>query len=246
MKFARDRGWLSHDPAAGYEFPKREVGPIIVFSAHDLAMLYADEEDGMGDIWRFYTETCLRAKELTWLLKEDVIVDDEGRPAAIHIRKKVCPQTGKKWQPKHGKERIVPLTARAASILTEAMSASTVSWAFQSPIPNETQPGMWTYPRMRERLQQRLKEVGIVRCGLHRFRHTGATYLANDARVPIVKLQRFLGHGDIKETMRYLNPRAEHVADAIQSVDFDTLIDPHNTTDIGDGTDVDNIAEDKK
>jgi len=106
------------------------------------------------------------------------------------------------------------------------MAASTVPWAFESPIPNKRQPGHWKYARLRCRLQARLKAVGIPRCGLHRFRHTGATYFANDARVPIVKLQRFLGHGDIKETMRYLNPRAEHVADAIQSVDFDQLINP--------------------
>ena len=60
--------------------------------------------------------------------------------------------------------------------------------------------------------------------------------LANDERVSIIKLQRFLGHSDIKETMRYLNPRAEHVADAIQSVDFDKLINPAQT----------NNKEDKK
>lgn len=224
MKYARDRGWLSYDPAAGYEFPPRDVTKIVVFSAEELALLYADA--GMGDVWRFYTETCLRAKELTWLLKEDVILRDNGRPAAIQIRTKTCPQTGERWQPKHNKQRIVPLTPRAANILAAAMSASASPWAFESPIPNEKQPGKWTDARLRRRLQARLKEVGIARCGLHRFRHTGATYLANDERVSIVKLQRFLGHSDIKETMRYLNPRAEHVADAIQSVDFDKLINP--------------------
>ena len=49
----------------------------------------------MADIWRLLTQTCLRIGEFMWLMKEDVIVDDEGRPVALNIRKKVCPFTGK-------------------------------------------------------------------------------------------------------------------------------------------------------
>lgn len=69
-------------------------------------MLYADEEDEMGVAWRFHTETCLRVKDVTWLLKDDVIADDSGRPVEIHIRKNACPETGQRWRPKSGKERI--------------------------------------------------------------------------------------------------------------------------------------------
>jgi len=91
MKFARDRGWLLYDPAAGYDYPPRDVTPIVVFSAAQLALIYADDEDNMGVIWRFYTETCLRAKELTWLLKDDIVLDDDGRPVAIQIRTEGLP-----------------------------------------------------------------------------------------------------------------------------------------------------------
>ncbi|MGB0767298.1 MAG: hypothetical protein ACPGYV_06275 [Phycisphaeraceae bacterium] len=43
-----------------------------------------------------------------------------------------------------------------------------------------------------------------------------------------------LGHGDMKEIQRYLNPRAEHDADAIQSFDFDQLITPRVGSDAAD------------
>lgn len=65
---------------------------------------------------------------------------------------------------------------------------------------------------------------GIERTGLHRFRHTGATYLANEATMPVAQLMKFLGHSDIKMTMKYLHPRAEHVQGTIAGVDFDQLI----------------------
>lgn len=69
----------------------------------------------------------------------------------------------------------------------------------------------------------RLDAAGIARTGPHRFRHTGATLLANDANIPIAQLKEFLGHKDLKITQRYLHPRPEHIQQTISRVDFTRL-----------------------
>lgn len=70
----------------------------------------------------------------------------------------------------------------------------------------------------------RMKDIGAKNRGLHTFRHTGATYLANDVRMPLPQLQKFLGHRDIKTTMRYLHPSADDVAQSLAAVDYSKLI----------------------
>lgn len=223
IRFAVKRGMIHMDPSSAYTLPLASDKDIEVFSAEELNGLYEDPEPCMSDIWRLLTQTCLRVGEFMWLLKEDVMLDKDGAPAALHIRKKVCPQTGQPWKPKHGIERVVSLTPDAAAIVASALSNSLGPWLFTAPGVQRCPSGKWTDNRLRRRLHRRLNAIGISQTGLHRFRHTGATYLANDANMPIVQLRDFLGHKDLKTTMRYLHPRAEHIQQTISRVDFSRL-----------------------
>ena len=222
--FALKRGMIKSDPSSAYELPPEPEPEIIAFSAEELNALYEDPAPGLAAIWRLLTQTCLRIGEFMWLMKQDVLVNDAGYPVALKICKKVCPFTGKTWKPKHGIERQVPLTAEAAEIVASALKSSEVPWLFQSPVSRGKQTGMWTYNPLRTHLQARQDAAGMKRTGLHRFRHTGATYLANDARMPTAQLRDFLGHKDLKMTERYLHPRPEHIQSTIAHVDFDCLI----------------------
>ncbi|MBI1370454.1 MAG: hypothetical protein GC162_17600 [Planctomycetes bacterium] len=85
----------------------------------------------MADTWRLLTQTCLRVGEFIWLRKEDVIHDPAGRAMALNICKKVCPFTQQFWQPKHGRERIVPITGEAAAIVMRALATSRGPWLFE-------------------------------------------------------------------------------------------------------------------
>jgi hypothetical protein len=58
---------------------------------------------------------------------------------------------------------------------------------------------------------------------LHTFRHTGATFLANDASVPLIQLKRLLGHRSVKTTEIYLHAQAEDLARTVRRVDFTAL-----------------------
>jgi integrase len=72
------------------------------------------------------------------------------------------------------------------------------------------------------RLRQRLKTAGIGHGVLHTFRHTGATRYANDPTVPIIHVQRFLGHRKINTTMRYVHPNANEISASITGAGFGT------------------------
>lgn len=224
VSFALKRGWISRDPGHGYELPPLPKTEILVFSAEEPQAINEDPFPGMGDIWQFLTQTCLRAQEFTWLCKDDVLLNGADQPVAIQIRAKVCPQTGEKWKPKHGVERQVPLTKAAADIVLQAMDRSASPWVFEAPDSRGAQFGKWTYQPLLRKLHDRLAACGIARTGLHRFRHTGATYLANNANMPIAQLQQFLGHRDIRDTMKYLHPRAEHVNETIRRINFGDLM----------------------
>ena len=224
IRFALRRGSIHKDPSAGYDLPPGESKDIVNFTSTELAGLLSDPEPELADIWKFLTHTCLRVGEFTWLTVCDVVLDNNGRPKAVHIRRKTCPFTGKTWRPKHGVERIVPLTAEAADIVAAAIESSSGTWLFEFKDAQSNQRGKWGYSALRTRLKKRLKDIGAKHRSLHTFRHTGATHLANDVHMPLPQLQRFLGHSDIKTTMRYLHPSADDVAQSIAAVDYSTLI----------------------
>ncbi len=216
-------GALTEDPARGYRLPPGPTRKIVTLSPAELAALFADPEPGMADVWRFFVLTCLRAHELIWLLREDVVSNAAGLPTAIHIRAKACPVSSRVWHPKHRRERVVPLPPEAGEILNRAMTTGRSPWAFTSPVARDPRVGRWSYNPLRRLLHARLKACGLRTRGLHVLRHTGATYLANDGRMPITLLRDFLGHRDLATTQLYLHPTADDVAHSLGRVDYTRL-----------------------
>lgn len=233
VRFALRRGMIDRDPTVGYEMPRATRRSIVTFTPEELAAIYRDTDTAMGEIWRFLTLTCLRSNELCWLTKDDVIRDDNNRPTAIRIRSKTCPYTKEAWRPKHNIERVVPLAPEAADVLTRAMARSRMAWVFEAPDTKSGQAGRWDAKRLLMRFKSRLRASGIDHGYLHLLRHTGATFLANDARVPIAHVQRLLGHTTIQTTNRYLHTRAEDVAESITRVDYARLTSPSTAVNNG-------------
>jgi integrase len=196
-----------------------------VYSPAELALLYADPDPDLADIWKFLTHSCLRIGEFVWLLKDDVIFDGNGRPNALQIRRKKCPQTGQVWQPKHKLNRIVSLTDMAAEIVAKRLATSKAPWLFQAPDTTTLQPGKWGAQRLLLKLHARKKAVGVTHGTLHTFRHTGGSFMANDpvSAMPLALLQKFLGHRRIVTTQVYLHARADDIRESLLRVDFERL-----------------------
>lgn len=185
VRFGLRRGMIERDPSAGYELPAGESPEVEIYTPEELGLLYADPDPDLAEIWRFMTHTCLRIGEFTWLLKDDVLMDGNGRPKALLVRRKVCPQTGRTWQPKHKLNRVVSLTPEAAAIVAKRLSTSKVPWLFEAPETVTTQVGKWRGSRLLTRLRVRQRAVGITHGGLHTFRHMGCTFFANHPTNPL-------------------------------------------------------------
>jgi integrase len=72
-------------------------------------------------------------------------------------------------------------------------------------------------------LTARLKAAGIEHGTLHTFRHTFATFLANNPVVPLVHVQKVLGHKSIETTMRYVHANLADVTASLSRVDFSEM-----------------------
>jgi integrase len=227
IRFALRRSMIATDPAAAYQLPPDDSAEARTFSPEELAQIYADPDTDQAEIWRFLTHTCLRSSEFCWLMKSDIILDESRRPKALHIRQKVCPQSGQTWAPKHKSNRVVCLSAQAAAIVARRLALPSAGpWLFQAPDTASSQKGKWEGHRLLRRLNERLKAVGFSRGKLHTFRHTGASFLANDptSPMPLPQLQRFLGHRRITTTEIYLHVRGDDIGDSLKRIDFNRLV----------------------
>jgi integrase len=79
------------------------------------------------------------------------------------------------------------------------------------------------YKSFRTALEQALKKAGIENLTFHSLRHTFGTRLGM-AGVDIKTIQELMGHRDIKMTMRYSHPTAEHKRKAVELLNGVTSI----------------------
>ncbi len=119
-----------------------------------------------------------------------------------NLRLDDCDLVGKRLRVCAGKgnrDRIIPMTDHLARILQaylvvrEPTSSNHLLLYKQAPLKG---------PLIPDRLQRWGQEAGIQPMTPHRLRHTLATMLINQG-MPIVSLQKLLGHQDINKTMIY-------------------------------------------
>jgi integrase len=70
----------------------------------------------------------------------------------------------------------------------------------------------------------------MKRANLHMFRHTIATFLANNPGMSLTQVQKFLGHSDITVTMEYVHTNASDVEQGLSRVDFGDMLAASGTT----------------
>ena len=158
------------------------------------AVLAAVEDPTLRDLLTLVAETGLRISEAIRLAVEDVRIGPTPEDSSIRV-------VGK-----GRRERVVPLLVAAASwqALGLAVAERTTGPVFRRGPGGEAQPPPppFTYGEVRAVWRRACARAGVGRLRIHQLRHTFASRLVA-AQVPIVTVQKLLGHQSLDTTMRY-------------------------------------------
>lgn len=77
--------------------------------------------------------------------------------------------------------------------------------------------GLFNFNRIKDGLARIVKKAGVKRLTFHGLRHTFASHAAMNG-VPIVVLQKWLGHSDIAVTMKYAHLSPDHTHQFIEKM----------------------------
>lgn len=206
MKYASE---LGHIPEPKLRFITRTVGgdeDVIPVAPEDVEKLLACAKDRRYRVGILLSaEAGLRIGEVRGLFW--VNIDMIGRMLTV------CQQIDSKNRvrpPKHGKTRVVPMSSRLHSELSQLpQTGDTVITKLKSPTPP-------TYWALRDGLDDTYKLAGVVKPPdlWHCLRHTYGTRLANSG-TPIQQIQKLMGHRSIKTTLRYLHTNRSELAAAV-------------------------------
>lgn len=221
FRFAVNRGLINRDTAAGYELPPKSHAETFCWSRSEVQVILSHASPYWRERFRFLAATGLRSNEMCWLTKDDVKLID-GKTFVL-IRKKKCPQTGRTWRPKHGRERKVPLCAAAAEIIRAAIAASPGPWVFWSTTTRSNQPGHMKAAVMWRALKRTMKAADLPRGTLHTFRHVFCSFAANN-NIPAFQVMKILGHGSLEIVLIYYHVDDDELFRSVNDVQFDNLL----------------------
>ena len=128
----------------------------------------------------FYIYSGLRRSEGLWLTKSDVDLDER----LIRVRKKTV--DGEFWEPKTGKERVVPIGEKLHDILM-AYTQPTGDWFFRSPSKKRWDPDLFS-----ETLRE-INEAHDLEWSCLDFRHTFGSHLAQKG-VSLFQISELMGN----------------------------------------------------
>ncbi|MBI1373240.1 MAG: tyrosine-type recombinase/integrase [Phycisphaera sp.] len=220
MRWALKRDILKKDPAKSYELPPKVKTKAYCWTSKELRLLRQHTEAPYLDIFDFLRLTGLRNDEVCALTKDDVNFDE----GFIEIRAKVCPQTGRRWKPKHGNERTVPLCPEALAIARRVYDNSPGPWLFWAPNTRSDQRGRFNTHRLWAALRRIKKKADIKEGTVHTFRHVFCSFMANSG-VPMLQLMAIMGHGSLEIVTQYYHLTEQQLLKALDNVPFEQMLD---------------------
>lgn len=124
--------------------------------------------------------------------------------AQVHVQRSKS-DGGQTTTPKSGHGRVIPLPSTLVAVLGEHPRHLGSDLVFPAPTGKHRSPGVPAKP-----LNYVQKVAGLPPLSVHDLRHSYASQLVM-AGVPLKAVQEYLGHADIKTTMRYahLSPAAK-------------------------------------
>ncbi|MFH1007853.1 MAG: site-specific integrase [Candidatus Latescibacterota bacterium] len=148
--------------------------------------------------------TGLRRAELFHLEWSDVDFTSES----ITVRNKA------EWHTKNYESRTIPMNSFLYGVLRKHPRRINSTFVFSNP---EGKP----WDNVRQSLSNAAERAGIGHLGLHALRHTFASQLVM-AGVDLRTVQKWMGHKNIKTTMRYAHLAPSHERAAIEMLNLST------------------------
>lgn len=196
--------YLSTNPCLKAKKIKPDENPPRFYTERELRRIFAAIKDDQDwhDLITCYLFTGARRTELWALTRRDV--DLQARLLTIRVSKS-------KW-------RTIPIDEPVVSILARRCAHTNVGRLWRT----------WGHPdaitHRWARLMIKLKMQGRI----HDLRHTFASYLAKQG-TSILKIQKLLGHSDIKTTMVYAHLVPEHLREEVAQLNkqLKSSTEPH-------------------
>ena len=185
--------WAGHKVAGlkANDRPSYTEQEVEVYEPEDLAPFWAACTPAELLLFRTLQKTGLREGEAMHLMWRDI---SEARSMV-----KVTAKPAFNWRPKKNKERSIPIQADLLAALLAAQKEATSLLVF---------PGKDGGPdrNMLDTCKTIARRAGLDpdQFYLHKFRQTYGTTCIRSGVVDITTLQAWMGHSDLKSTMRYL------------------------------------------
>jgi integrase len=196
--------------------PTKDVRRLKVDDSKPLRFLTKDECKKLLDacppdlypIYFTFLTTGMRKAELENLEWNDI----DLKRKKIRIRRKEF------WKPKTG-ERDIPISQPLLIILRELKTENDKKLKSNFVFPNKYSGGK-IRTKLREKLIQIAKKAGIENLTkLHTLRHTFASHLVMSG-VDLPTVKKLMGHSDIQTTMIYAHLAPDHLAKAVDKLEF--------------------------
>lgn len=180
--------------------PEPQVRYLKLSQVQQQLEVFADDPKWQA-IVATYIYAGLRREELIWLTHDDVETDDRGN-RWLHVRAKEV--LGKKWKPKTGRDRTIPVAPALAKLLDQYTPALPTPWLF--PTSNGKQ---WRLRNLNRHLQNHNKRAGLDWSFMD-FRHTFGSLCVQNG-VELYQVSEWMGNSPDVCRKHYarLDPRHE-------------------------------------
>jgi integrase len=223
---ARKKKWITENPVEVEKLKEQDSGALDFYSpdeVHALVRAAADEEEGGSDqdaaIVLTAAFTGLRLGELLGLRVRDVDFGGET------IRVERSWTYGEYTSPKSKKVRAVPMAEQVATALARLLQRDRFVGDDDLVFPNVAGDPI-DPSAFRRRYKAAIKRAKLRPLRFHDLRHTFGSLVID--RASIVDVQAWMGHSDVKTTMRYLHYKsrpgqAAMLADAFRGEPAETI-----------------------
>ena len=211
LNLALKWGYMRDNPARNVVCLKvNDSKPPRFLTIDECRVLLENSPDHLRPIFYTFLNTGMRKAELENLEWSDI----DFKRRKIKIRRKDF------WHPKTG-EREIPMNQGTCDLLKGLKEENAKGLKSNFVFPDRD--GGRIKEKLRRqliRIAEKAKIEGLTK--LHSLRHTYASHLVMKG-VDLPTVQKLMGHSNIQTTMIYAHLAPDHLADAVEKLDFDLL-----------------------